>query len=116
LLTAEELVGEDLNHCQLITLSACATGRGAAINGQGVMGLRAAFMAAGARSLVLSLWRVPDESTRLLMTAFYRNLWEKRLPLVLALRTAQEEVRHDLSGRFRPPVHWAGWVLAGQGW
>jgi CHAT domain-containing protein len=116
LLTAEELVGLDLSHCQLVTLSACDTGRGEEVTGQGVMGLRAACLAAGARSMVMSLWTVPDESTAKLMQAFYANLWEKKLPRVEALRRAQESVRDDPSGSFREPIHWAGWVLAGEGW
>jgi CHAT domain-containing protein/tetratricopeptide (TPR) repeat protein len=116
LLTAEELIGVDLSRCRLLTLSACETGRGEEVTGQGVLGLRAACLAAGARSLVMSLWTVPDESTARLMRAFYANLWERRLPAVEALRRAQESVRDDPSGRFREPIHWEGWALAGEGW
>ena len=89
LLTAEELVGLDLSGCRLVTLSACETGRGEEVTGQGVMGLRAAVLAAGARSVVMSLWAVPDESTERLMQAFYEGVWTRRLAPAEALRRAQ---------------------------
>ena len=116
LLTAEELVGFDLARTNLVVLSACDTGRGEQITGQGVMGLRASFVASGARSVVMSLWKVPDEATSRLMQAFYTNLWEKKMPKAAALRDAQRSVRDEPSGKFKAPVHWAGWVLAGEGW
>jgi CHAT domain-containing protein/tetratricopeptide (TPR) repeat protein len=116
LLTAEEIVGLDLSRCELLTLSACDTGRGEEITGQGVMGLRSACLAAGARSLVMSLWTVPDESTEKLMRAFYAGLWQEHLPPALALARAQEAVRDDPSGTFADPIHWAGWAIAGRGW
>ncbi len=114
LLTAEELVGLDLSRCELVALSACDTGRGEEITGQGVMGLRASVMAAGTRSLLMSLWKVPDEPTVKLMGTFYTNLWVKKLPKAEALLRAQETVRTD--PRFALPRNWAGWVLAGEGW
>ena len=58
------MVGIDLTRCRLLTLSACETGRGEEVTGQGVIGLRAACLAAGARSMVMSLWMVPDKSPR----------------------------------------------------
>ena len=64
----------------------------------------------------MSLWTVPDESTELLMRAFYTGLWRGHLPPALALRRAQETVRDDPSGSFADPIHWAGWALAGRGW
>src|SRR5262249_36836485 len=116
LLTAEELVGIDLSSCELMTLSACETGRGEEVTGQGIIGLRAAVMAAGARSMLMSLWKVPDESTVKLMEAFYTNLWVKKMSKVEALIKAQEAIRDDPSGRYREPIHWAAWVLAGESW
>jgi CHAT domain-containing protein/Tfp pilus assembly protein PilF len=116
LLTGEEIVGLDLSRCELITLSACNTGRGEEITGQGVMGLRAAIIGAGARTVVMSLWKVPSEATSKLMTIFYRNLWEKRLPKAQALLRAQEALRDDPSGKFKRPLFWAAWTLAGEGW
>jgi len=116
LLTAEELVGLDLSNIDLVMLSACDTGRGEQITGQGVMGLRASIAASGARSVIMSLWKVPDESTSRLMQAFYTNLWQKKMPPSVALQRAQQSIREDPSGRFKAPIHWAGWVLAGEGW
>ena len=110
-LTAEELVGLDLDGTRLVTLSACDTGRGTEITGQGVMGLRASVEAAGARALLMSLWKVPDASTALLMETFYWGLWAEGLAPAEALRRAQEAVRSD--PRYRAPVHWAAWTLSG---
>ncbi len=110
-LTAEELVGLDLAGTRLVVLSACETGRGAEVTGQGVLGLRSALAAAGARSVLMSLWEVPDASTALLMGAFYRALWTDGAGPAAALRQAQAVVRSD--PRYAAPVHWAAWTLAG---
>ena len=97
-----------------VVLSACETGLGTEVDGQGVMGLRAAFTTAGARSVLMSLWPVPDEGTAMLMRAFYRGLWGKGIPVAEALRDAQAEVRAD--PRYASPLHWAGWMVVGRGW
>jgi CHAT domain-containing protein len=110
-LTAEELLGGDLHRAQLVVLSACETGLGAQVAGQGVLGLQSAILAAGARGVVMSLWKVPDESTALLMTEFYRGMLALKLSPAAALARAQGVVRAD--PRFRAPVHWAAWVLTG---
>lgn len=120
LLTAEEIVGVDLKRCKFIVLSACETGLGARDNTQGVLGLRAAIMAAGARTLIISLWKVPDEATVLLMDKFYHNLWGKGEPPAVALRHAQEVVREAYTYKtlkgYNKPINWAAWVLVGEGW
>lgn len=113
-LTAEELLGIDLSNLRLIVLSACETGRGTEITGQGVMGLRASLEAAGAHAIVMSLWKVPDASTALFMTAFYDGLWGRRMAPADALAHARATVQAD--PRFRAPIHWAAWVLAGDAW
>jgi CHAT domain-containing protein/Tfp pilus assembly protein PilF len=74
LATALELAGLNLWGTQLVVLSACDTGRGDIHLGQGVYGLRRALVAAGAETVVMSLWKVNDDSTRLLMELYYRNL------------------------------------------
>jgi tetratricopeptide (TPR) repeat protein/CHAT domain-containing protein len=113
-LTAEELVGLDLASTRLVVLSACETGRGAEVTGQGVLGLQASFQAAGARALLMSLWSVPDASTAALMEAFYRALWEGGRSAAAALAEAQAAVR--ARPEWSVPVHWAAWVLTGEAW
>jgi len=113
-ITGEELIGMDLRKCDLVTLSACQTGLGKEFTGQGVLGLRAAIMAAGAKSLLMSLWSVPDASTRELMNRFYHYVWEEHKGKSEALSLAQKDVRsHD---QWKAPKYWAAWVLAGKGW
>jgi CHAT domain-containing protein len=73
----------------LVVLSACQTGRGKLMRGEGVVGLAQAFFYAGAPSLVVSLWNVNDASTALLMKRFYANLIERRMPKAAALREAK---------------------------
>jgi CHAT domain-containing protein/Tfp pilus assembly protein PilF len=115
-LTAEQFVGSDLHQCELVTLSACDTGRGKEFNGQGVMGLRASIMSAGARNVLMSLWTIPDASTVLLMKLFYSNLWKHKMPPAQALQLAQCALRDQLPDNLKQPIHWAGWVLVGAGW
>jgi CHAT domain-containing protein len=81
------------------------------VTGQGVLGLQASLTAAGARGLLMSLWKVPDASTAALMEQFYRGLWEGDLAPAAALRQAQAAVR--ATPGWGAPVHWAAWVLSG---
>ncbi len=109
LVTALELTGLDLWGTQLVVLSACDTGRGDVKPGQGVHGLRRAFTAAGAETVVMSLWKVNDETTRQLMDAYYRSLLEGR-GRATALREAMLMLRHS-----RPhPYFWAPFIALGR--
>jgi CHAT domain-containing protein/tetratricopeptide (TPR) repeat protein len=88
LLTAEDVTGMDLLDTELVVLSACNTGLGEIHTGEGVFGLRRAFALAGAKTLVMSLWKVPDEETRVLMEDFYLRILAGE-PRGEALRNAQ---------------------------
>jgi CHAT domain-containing protein len=92
IVTGEALVDVDLSGLDLAVLSACETALGDVAGGEGTFGLQRAFHLAGTRDVVASLWQVPDQATAALMALFYRNLWEKGLPPVEALRRAQLEV------------------------
>jgi CHAT domain-containing protein len=111
-LTADEIIGLDLGKCDIITLSACQTGLGRELNGQGVIGLRSAMVGAGAKSVLMSLWNVPDEATQILMKQFYINLWEKKMGKQEALADAQNFIRNQ--PKWKEPVNWAAWVLVGE--
>lgn len=112
----------------LVTLSACETGLGRSISGEGTVGFSYAFFQAGARSLLVSLWKVNDRATALLMKRFYQN-WLggrnhagggrsiKSMRKVEALREAKEWLRtyRDPGGRvpYASPYYWASFVLLG---
>jgi CHAT domain-containing protein len=109
LVTALELAGLNLWGTQLVVLSACDTGRGDIQLGQGVYGLHRAFVAAGAETVVMSLWKVNDETTRVLMESYYRHLLEG-WGRATALREAMRVLR-----RTRPhPHYWAPFIALGQ--
>ena len=111
LLTAEDVVGLDLSTSELVVLSACDTGLGEVRVGEGVFGLRRAFALAGARTLVMSLWKVNDVATAMLMECFYRNLvgsgtsGQRGLPRDQALREAQLFTRSITMGELRSRAH-----------
>jgi Tfp pilus assembly protein PilF len=106
LLTAADIMALRLR-AGLVVLSACNTGLGN-VSGDGVIGLSRAFLAAGARSVVVSLWYVPDQATADLMLAFYRALAHTHDKAV-ALRQAMLETR----ARHPDPLAWAGFFLVG---
>ena len=107
LLTAAEILQIDLT-AKLVVLSACDTGRGR-ITGDGVVGLSRAFMQAGVPSLIVSLWKVPDEATAFLMTEFYEN-WQTESDRAQALRQAMLTTMEQ----YPDPLNWAAFTLIGQ--
>ncbi len=109
LVTALELAGLNLWGTQLVVLSACDTGRGDVKLGQGVYGLRRAFVVAGAETVVMSLWKVNDETTRQLMEAYYRNLLAGR-GRAAALREAMRALRLTQAH----PHYWAPFIAVGR--
>jgi CHAT domain-containing protein len=113
-LTAEEIAALDLDGVQLAVLSACDTGRGEVVIGEGVFGLRRALELAGVRTVVMSLWPVPDLQARRWMQHFY----EQRLdgaPIVEAIRGSSLRVLEALRDEDRPehPYFWAGFAATG---
>ncbi|HEY7330659.1 MAG TPA: CHAT domain-containing tetratricopeptide repeat protein [Gemmataceae bacterium] len=108
LLTAEDVTGLDLLDTELVVLSACETGLGEVRTGEGVFGLRRAFIVAGARTLVMSLWKVPDEQTRELMIDFYNRVLSGQ-GVADALRQAQLAMKK----KHPDPYFWGAFVCQG---
>lgn len=100
-----------LQGTELVVLSACDTGLGEVKAGEGVFGLRRGFVLAGARTLVMSLWKVPDEATRLLMQLFYSNLLEEKMGRAEALRQAQLTLRKE--AKYQDPFFWGAFICQG---
>lgn len=134
ILTADEIAFLPLDGVELVVLSACETGLGEVAGGEGLIGIQRAFQVAGARTTVASLWKVPDQATKVLMQRFYENLWQKKLTRLDALREAQlwllnhpaqalgrEASRGDrrigapqkAAADRLPPRYWAAFVLSG---
>lgn len=116
LLTAAEVSALDLTGVQWAVLSACDTGLGElAVRGEGVFGLRRVFSLAGARTVIMSLWQVEDESSSLWMQALYRAHWRDGLDTAEAVRRASLEMleRRRSAGLSDHPFYWAGFVAAG---
>ena len=96
---------------ELVVLSACQTGLGKEIKGEGLVGLTRGFMYAGARRVVVSLWNVNDRATAELMQRFYRGMLKQNLTPSASLRNAQAEMsRHP---QWQSPYYWAAFVLQG---
>jgi CHAT domain-containing protein/tetratricopeptide (TPR) repeat protein len=98
-------------HADLVVLSACQTGMGKEVSGEGLIGMTRAFLYAGAASVLVSLWRVDDESTADLMVSFYRHL-ERSGDKSEALRLAKLDLI-DRSPYFQP-YYWAPFILVGE--
>jgi CHAT domain-containing protein/tetratricopeptide (TPR) repeat protein len=95
----------------VVVLSACDTALGRSIRGEGLIGLAQGFMYAGARSLVASLWQVPDRATGELMARFYRHIFVDAATPGAALRRAQISMASER--RWRDPYFWGAFVLVG---
>ena len=95
----------------MVVLSACETGLGRLTSGEGVVGLWRAFLYAGTDSLVVSMWKVSDYSTKELMVRFYRHLIHDEVSRSEALRSAQLEMMQRKG--FGHPFHWAAFTLIG---
>ena len=96
----------------LVSLSACQTGLGKEIRGEGLMGLTRAFFYAGVPRVVVSLWNVNDRATAALMAAFYDRMLRRGERPSQALREAQLELRKQK--RWAAPYYWAAFVQQGE--
>ncbi len=115
ILTAEEVAALHLDGVEWAVLSACDTGLGEVLAGEGVFGLRRAFQIAGARTVIMSLWSVEDRATLAWMRALYEGRIGRRLSTADAVREASVAVLRDRRARglSTHPFFWAGFVAAG---
>ena len=109
--TALEASSLNLQGTQLVVLSACETGLGRVSVGEGVYGLRRAFVIAGAQSQLMSLWQVDDAGTSELMQVYYENLIEEKQGRSEALRNAQLEMMN--TGTYAHPYYWSSFIFSG---
>ncbi|MEI6410026.1 MAG: tetratricopeptide repeat protein [Bacteroidota bacterium] len=107
ILTAHEVSQMNLSNTALVVLSACETGLGDIKGNEGVYGLQRAFYIAGAKYILMSLWKVSDNASSELMSLFYRYWLQDKMDLEDAFRRAQQELRV----KYEDPEYWAGFVL-----
>lgn len=106
ILTADEISRMDLSQTKLVVLSACETAKGSVDPIDGVLGLQSGFKKAGAKTILMSLWRVSDAVTSILMTEFYTNLGNG-MSQHESLKKASQKVREQ----YPEPYYWASFVL-----
>jgi CHAT domain-containing protein len=97
---------------ELVVLSACETGLGKDVRGEGLVGLTRAFMYAGARRLIVSLWNVNDKATAALMQRLYVEMLRSKKTPAAALRAAQIELMR--TRQWQSPYYWAAFVMQGE--
>lgn len=105
-LSAQEISTMDLYGTDLVVLSACETGQGD-IEGDGVYGLQRAFKLAGVQTIIMSLWKVNDAATQMLMTDFYTNWITNKMSKRKAFESAKQKVR----AKYPEPSCWAGFIM-----
>jgi CHAT domain-containing protein len=106
---AQEIIGLELNRVRVVVLGACRTAWGANVAGEGMLSLSHAFLGAGARSVLGSLWDVDDHATRMLLTAIHEEMARGRT-LEVAVRMAQLRALGSSDPSVRRPAGWAGFV------
>lgn len=109
IITAKEVAELNLQDNQLVVLSACETGKGKVVDGEGVYGLQRAFQVAGADNVVISLWKVDDSATQQLMTYFYESYLQTNNARS-ALKTAQAKLMTE----YPHPYYWGAFYVVGE--
>ena len=110
ILTAQEISTLDLRGLDLVVLSACQTALGDIASGEGVFGLQRGFKKAGAKTIIMSLWKVDDEATRILMVELYKNLMSGKNKQQ-SLKDAQKSLREYDNGKYNKPEYWASFIM-----
>jgi len=108
ILTAYEAMNLNLDNTELVVLSACETGLGDLEVGEGVYGLQRAFLVAGAKTLIMSMFKVDDNATQKLMINFYRK-WLETGQMRQSFIDAKKEVRNE----FHEPIYWGSFIMIG---
>ena len=110
LLSAAEASLLDLRETELVVLSACETGKGEVKNSEGVYGLRKAFSDAGAKNIIMSLWKVDDKVTQEFMSRFY-EIW---LNDKTSIREAFNKTQLEIKAKYAEPYYWGAFILVGE--
>lgn len=108
ILTANEISSLDLSNADMVILSACQTGIGD-IGQDGIYGLQRAFKMAGAKSMIVSLWKISDEATAFMMKNFYQNRYILHMSKHEAFQAAQRAMRN--TEKWKSPRYWSAFVL-----
>ena len=106
ILTAEDISQCNLSDTELVILTACDTGKGE-VTSEGVYGLQRAFKKAGAKSIIMNLWKTDDDAAKEFMGLFYESFTTNGWDRHSAFKYAKEKLRE----KYRSPFYWAGFIM-----